>query len=430
MAQPSVELLQALLKLERQIREAPDPEALAKVITVQGQSVLGFKDAVFYSGANANRMRPRAASNETIIDPSSPVLAWIEKLFELHSSQLDSGSSFVASEDSRSPVKNFLPKNVLFIPLHHSKHGLLGCIVFTKTANFSRKEIFLINHVAGTISHALGVFFKKPKQVLGLGITQLAAFISIVVFLLSVFPINLTALAPVEVVSYQPEIIKAPFDGVIEEITVEPFSKVGPGTLIARLNNYRLKAVYDDVVQKVLKAESRISSKQGKSVGQGPQSDLENLKTIMQKTEKRLLQTNIRAQSNGIAIIKSPGEWKGRLVKAGEKILEIADPREVEFVLKIPARHADLISHGSSVKVFLDRSPFSSLAASVVDTSLVPAKSDTPEKYYIFKASLGESQTPPHIGQKGIARIYGERSNLLFLIFRGQMKFAQTIFGL
>ena len=99
MAQPSVELLQALLELERQIREAPDPEALAKVITVQSQSVLGFKDAVFCSGANANRMRPRAASNETIIDPSSPVCAWIEKLCELHSSQLDSGSSFVASED-------------------------------------------------------------------------------------------------------------------------------------------------------------------------------------------------------------------------------------------------------------------------------------------------------------------------------------------
>ena len=429
MAQPSVELLQALLELERQIREAPDPEALAEVITVQSQSVLGFKDAVFCLGANANRMRPRAASNKTIIDPSSPVLAWIEKLCELHSSQLDSGSSFVASEESRSAVENFLPKNVLFIPLYHSKHGLLGCIVFTKTAIFSRNEIFLINHLAGTISHALGIFLKKPKQVLGLGIPQLAAFISIVIFLISVFPINLTALAPVEVVPYQPEIIKAPFDGVIEEIIVEPFSEVGPGTLIARLNNYRLKAVYDDVVQKVLNAESRISSKQGELVSRESHSDLKNLGIIMQKTEEQLLQTNIRAQSNGIAIIKSPGEWKGRPVKAGEKILEIANPREVEFILKIPARHADLISQGSRIKVFLDRSPFSSLAASVVSTSLFPAKSDTPEKYYTFKASLEESEAPPQIGQKGIARIYGERSNLFFLIFRGQMKSAQTIFG-
>ena len=430
MAQPSVELLEALLKLERQIREAPDPEALAKVITVQSQSVLGFKDAVFCSGANAKRMRARAASNETIINPSSPVLTWIEKLCELHSSQLEKGSSFVASEDSRSPVRNFLPKNVFFIPLRHSKYGLLGCIVFTKTANFSGNEIFLINHLAGTISHALGVFFKKPNPLLGLGITQLAAFISIVAFLLSVFPIHLTALAPVEVVPYQPEIIKAPLDGVIEEITVEPYSMVGPGTLIARLNNYRLKAVYDDVVQKVLSAESRISNNQGELAGRESLSDLKTLRNIMQKTEEKLLQTNIRAQSNGIAIIKRPGEWKGKPVKAGEKILEIANPREVEFVLKIPARHADLIAHGSRVKVFLDSRPFSSLAASVVETSLVPAKSDTLERYYTFKASLEDGEAPPRIGQEGIARIYGERSNLLFLIFRGQMKSARTIFGL
>ena len=430
MAQPSIELLQALLKLEQQIRDAPDPEALAEVITVRSQLVLGFKDAVFCSGADAKRMRARAASNEAIINPSSPVLTWIEELCELHSSQLENGSSFVASEDSRTPVKNFLPRHVLFFPLQSSKHGLLGCIVFTKTVNFSESEILLINHLAGTISHALGVFFKKSSPLLGIGIAQFTVFISIIVFLLSVFPIHLTALAPAEVVAYQPEIIKAPLDGVIEEITVEPYAPVGPGSLLARLNSNNLMAVYDDVVQKVLHAESRLSNKEGEPVGQELQSDLETLRTIMQSTEEKLLQMDVRAETSGIAIIKSPREWIGRPVKAGEKILEIADPRKVELFLEVPARDVDLISQGSKVKIFLDRRPLYSLTAKVVETSFDLKESDPTRRYYTFKASLDDSEAPPPIGQKGIARIYGERTNLLFLIFHGQIKFAQTILGL
>ena len=79
---------------------------------------------------------------------------------------------------------------------------------------------------------------------------RLAAFIVVTLFLLSVFPMQLTTLAPAEVVAYQPEIIKAPIDGVIDEITVAPNTQVGPGSLLARLNNHNLKAVYDDVAQK------------------------------------------------------------------------------------------------------------------------------------------------------------------------------------
>ena len=43
----SIDFLQDLFELEREIREAPNTSALAKVITVRSQAVLNFKDAVF-----------------------------------------------------------------------------------------------------------------------------------------------------------------------------------------------------------------------------------------------------------------------------------------------------------------------------------------------------------------------------------------------
>ena len=424
----SIDFLQDLFELEREIREAPNPSALAKVITVRSQAVLGFKDAVFCAGSSAQKMRAQAASNSDLVDPSSPVLTWVEELCALHSSQLENGINFVASPDNDIKGKNLLPKHVLFVPLQSKNQGLLGCLVFTRTVKFSQHDILFINHLAGTIGHALAIFSRKPNPILDIGMAQLATFIVVTFFLLSVFPMHLTTLAPAEVVAYQPEIIKAPIDGVIDEITVTPNTHVGPGSLLARLNNHNLKAVYDDVAQKTLLAESRISNPQGKRVSEELRSDLEKSRARMESAEERLLQTDIRAETSGIAIVKAPGEWIGRPVKAGEKILEIANPREVELVLEIPAEDADLISQNSKVRIFLDRRPFSPLTANVIDNSLVPKKNKSNETYYTFKARLDEGVPPPSIGQRGVARVYGERSSLLFFIFREQMKFYRNTF--
>ena len=425
----SIDFLQDLFELEREIREAPNTSALAKVITVRSQAVLGFKDAVFCAGSSAQKMRAQAASNSDLVDPSSPVLTWVEELCALHSSQLENGINFVASPDNDIKGKNLLPKHVLFVPLQSKNQGLLGCLVLTRTAKFSRHDILFINHLAGTIGHALAIFSRKPNPILDIGMARLATFIVVTLFLLSVFPMHLTTLAPAEVVAYQPEIIKAPIDGVIDEITVTPNTHVGPGSLLARLNNHNLKAVYDDVAQKTLLAESKISNPQGKRVSEELRSDLEKSRARMESAEERLLQTDIRAETSGIAIVKAPSEWIGRPVKAGEKILEIADPRKVELVIEIPAEDADLISQNSKVKIFLDRRPFNPLTGNVIDSSLVPKKNKSNETYYTFKARLDEGVPPPSIGERGVARVYGERSSLLFFIFREQMKFSRNTLG-
>ncbi|MEC7552139.1 MAG: HlyD family efflux transporter periplasmic adaptor subunit [Pseudomonadota bacterium] len=424
----SIDFLQDLFELEREIREAPNTSALAKVITVRSQAVLGFKDAVFCAGSSAQKMRAQAASNSDLVDPSSPVLTWVEELCALHSSQLENGINFVASPDNDIKGKNLLPKHILFVPLQSKNQGLLGCLVLTRTAKFSQNDILFINHLAGTIGHALAIFSRKPNPILDIGMARLATFIVVTLFLLSVFPMHLTTLAPAEVVAYQPEIIKAPIDGVIDEITVTPNTHVGPGSLLARLNNHNLKAVYDDVAQKTLLAESRISNPQGKRVSEELRSDLEKSRARMESAEERLLQTDIRAETSGIAIVKAPGEWIGRPVKAGEKILEIANPKEVELVLKIPAEDADLISQNSKVRIFLDRRPFSPLTANVKKSSLVPENSKSNGTYYTFRARFDEGVPLPTIGQRGVARVYGERASLLFFIFREQMKFYRNTF--
>ena len=424
----SIDFLQDLFELEREIREAPNTSALAKVITVRSQAVLGFKDAVFCAGSSARKMRAQAASNSDLVDPSSPVLTWVEELCALHSSQLENGINFVASPDNHIKGKNLLPKHVLFVPLQSKNQGLLGCLVFTRTAKFSQYDILFINHLAGTIGHALAIFSRKPNPILDIGMARLATFIVVTLFLLSVFPMYLTTLAPAEVIAYQPEIIKAPIDGVIDEITVTPNTYVGPGSLLARLNNHNLKAVYDDLAQKTLLAESRISNTEGKRLSEELRSDLEKSRARMESAEERLLQTDIRAETSGLAIVKAPDKWIGRPVKAGEKILEIANPREVELVLEIPAEDADLISQNSKVRIFLDRRPFNPLRANVIDSSLVSKKSKSNRTFYTFRARFDEGVPPPPIGQRGIARVYGERSSLLFFLFRELMKFSRNTF--
>ena len=164
---PSIEFMQALFELEREIREAPDTDALAKVITVRSQAVLGFKDAVFCAGSSARKMRAQAASNSDLVDPSSPVLTWVEELCALHSSQLENGSTFVASADSHIQGKNLLPKHVLFVPLQSKNQGLLGCLVFTRTAKVFPARHFIHKSSRWHNRSCISYLFQKTQSYIG-----------------------------------------------------------------------------------------------------------------------------------------------------------------------------------------------------------------------------------------------------------------------
>ena len=138
----------------------------------------------------------------------------------------------------------------------------------------------------------------------------------------------------------------------------------------------------------------------------------------MESAEERLLQTDIRAETSGIAIVKAPGEWIGRPVKAGEKILEIANPREVELVLEIPAEDADLISQNSKVRIFLDRRPFNPLTANVIDSSLVPKKTNQMKRIIHLEQGLMRAYHLLPLGRGGSTGLRGALQPIIFYISR------------
>ena len=103
-------------------------------------------------------------------------------------------------------------------------------------------------------------------------------------------------------------------------------------------------------------------------------------------------------------------------VSVGEKILTIADPKKVEFLIWLPVKDSLIIREQSEVKVFLDINPIKPLKGKLLRASYQPSLSPEEVLSYRIGVSSYEGDEPPRIGLRGTAKLYGSRVTLILLL--------------
>ena len=142
----------------------------------------------------------------------------------------------------------------------------------------------------------------------------------------------------------------------------------------------------------------------------------------------RLNNSKIYTDRNGIAIVDKKNEWQGRPVSVGEKILTIADPKNVEFLVWLPVKDSLIIREQSEVKVFLDINPIKPLKGKLLRASYQPSLS--PEEVLSYRVGVSyEGEEPPRIGLRGTAKLYGSRVTLFYYLFRKPITFVRQLVG-
>ena len=435
-----------LIGLEKKTREAKTEDELNFVIVNETRQLVEYVSSFILLKTQTDNLTTKATSDLATIDRTSPLISYLEKIIN-HKDYKDSKNiqSIDLVKISKS-LKITKPKNIpnfiLQVPLFSPQEGFQGFLVLSKNENFSETEIDLLTHLASTFGHALTLFKKDisifkflKKNLSGRGFW----IVIFILVLVSLIPVKIKSTAPVDVIPSSPKLITAPFDGVVKNIVINNNDRVKVGDLVVLLedldlnNDYNLAQQSLQIAEKELlrSRQSSFSDKKEKAKLAELVAQVDLKKAELNSVSKRLKNSKLYSNQNGVAIVDRKTEWQGRPVSVGEKIITIANPNEIEFLIWLPVKDSLVIQKNSLVKVFLDINPMKSLEGKLLRASYQPSLSPEGILSYKLTASYdGNAMSLPRIGLRGTAKVYGSKVTLFYYLFRKPITFVRQLVGI
>jgi len=432
-----------LITLEKKFRMSESETELEFTCVNELRSIIDYNFLFLLTKSNLNKLKVKAISDISVVDRTAPAVTFIETLIKKDLIQSDEISE-LSLKDLENETDIVLPENFpnefVTVPLISPTRGNIGYWVMVRSERATNTEKELLLHISETFSHALSSFTSKNSimsffqkvftgWVKWLVITAITAAMFI--------PINMSALAPVEVIAKDPSIITSPVNGVIEKVLVNTNDPVSVGDDLVKLDDLNFKNNYEISLQELEVAEAELLRvKQSSFTNPDDKAKLVELSTEVGLKKKeaayakeQLNYSVITAETRGVAVVEDSIDWQGRPVRIGEKILTIADPNQVEFLIFLPTKDSLLIQESAEVKVFLDSDPLNSLDAEVIRTSYKPEL--TPENILAYRiyASIEDVAQNPRIGLRGTAKIYGEKTSLFYYLFRVPINLTRQFVG-
>tara|TARA_B100000287_G_scaffold307163_1_gene290299 strand:+ start:768 stop:2099 length:1332 start_codon:yes stop_codon:yes gene_type:complete len=432
-----------LIGLEKKTREAKTQDELNFVVANETRQIIDFVNSFLLLKAPTDKFQVKATSDLATVDRTAPLITYVENIVnnsgvnlkEIQNLELDK----VSKKLKLKKPKN-IPENFLFIPILSPQKGLQGYLLLSRNEKFIENEIELSRHLSVTYGHAFNTFLTDfslknffKKYLFG----SRSWIVILAIIFISIIPIKITSTAPVEVVPKNPILITSPFDGVVKNIVANNNDKVNSGDLLVLLedtdllNNYNLAKQSLQVSEKELlrSRQSSFTDNEEKARLAELVAQVELKKAEVESNGERLKNTKLYASQKGIAIVDQKNEWQGRPVSVGEKIMTVANPDKVEFLVWLPVKDSLIIRENSDVKVFLDINPIKPLEGKLLRASYEPSLS--PEEVLSYKIGVSyEGEVPPRIGLRGTAKIYGSKVTLFYYLFRKPITFVRQLIGI
>jgi multidrug efflux pump subunit AcrA (membrane-fusion protein) len=307
---------------------------------------------------------------------------------------------------------------------------------------WSDAERHIVNELADSFAHAWAGFLGGRRRSLlarlrgGRKYFRLAVAAAVIggMFL----PISLSALAPAEVVPFQPTIVRAPLDGVVDHFAVAPNAPVKEGQTLLELDPRAIQNKLDVAGKALAVAEAEYrQAAQEALFDEKSRAKLTVLKaradqrrTDVSYAQSLLDRIHVTASRDGLALFDDPNDWIGRPVTIGERLLEIADPTRGELEIWLPIADAITLKPGAEVEFFLNIAPGSPLHAMLRQASYEASLSPANLLGYRLKATLDDPSRMPRIGLRGTAKIYGEKVTLFYYLARRPLAAARQFLGL
>lgn len=428
------DLANALLNLERDARKA-DTEAELGYLMVNGsRAVVGYRQALLLLNSGPRNHKVVSVSSLSAIDRNSTFIRWIERLARKKIGGENAGKivSFdVRTEADKADLdaSSYPFAHLTFLPLQMRDGTVFGHLLLSSEREWDEQSLVAAARLCETYSHAWEALLgpKRIKRKLnsrtGLWIMALASIVAA-----GFAPIPLSVLSPAEVTPSSPFVVASPIDGVIETVSVDPNTFVTEGQLLFSFVDTDLRNRVQLAGQAVSVAEARYQQSLRTSFSDPTakrelaiaQSELQLKAGEYDYARELMKSTRVSAGASGLVLFADKDTWTGRPVATGERIMRIADPAKVEVTINVPVSDSIILEEGAPVELYLDSNPLESVNARVTRASFHAQPDGEGVLSYKVRAAflLAKGESPPRIGLRGTAKVFGETVSLAYYLMR------------
>ncbi len=434
----------AFLQLERSARHAQTPEALRYVMVNETKRLLDYRQAALALFVPPAAPRIEAIAGVAILERNAPFLRWQERVMAQRATteQVARVHPVEATDlalQEREEWSEWSAAHGLWVPLKTPDEQLIGALWLARDKPWQTSEQTLAEQLADAYAHAWVALVgeakatRAPRRFKALH----GALLALTLLALLCIPVRQSVLAPAQVVPLEPDLIAAPLDGVVASFAVEPNQQVQAGQELFRFEDTNLRS-RRDVAQRTLdvaKAELHRAS-QGAFTDRESSSQLALLKArvSLRQAELDYAQTLlervvVRAERAGVAVFSDQQQWIGRPVTTGERIMVLADPAKSGLRIDLPVGQSLQLEPEAEVVLFLDSDPLRPVGASLQRASYEAEPQADGTLAYRLDANFLTEQSPPRLGLRGTAKIYGESAPVFMYLFRRPLSALRQTIG-
>jgi Biotin-lipoyl like/HlyD family secretion protein len=428
--------LAAVLHLAQRAQAASSLADLAFSIVNETLSLLPYRQAAFFKIALSGQLRLSHASGLASVAEDSPYAVWLSQFAQRW--PRTAGLHHFSYSDAPLVAKDFvqgwaewLPDQLLVVPLHGPQSELLGVVMYARDDAWSEIELALLDtthrHYAYCMA-SMQLQRPQPWQGLARSLRSRGWWLALVLGLALLIPVRLTALAPAEVVALNALAVAAPQDGVIQKIHVQPHAPVKVGDLLFSLDDTTLKSRREVAAKGLLiaQADALIFQQRAfddvKSKGELASAfgRVREKEAELALIDSALARMDVVADRAGVAVFADTNDWIGRSVQTGERVMQLADPNQAGVLVWMPAADALNLEPGAPVRLFLHTQPLKPLVAQLLQTSYHVVPSPDGIAAYRLRAGFDAAPgaAPPRIGLRGTARVSGDWAMLGYYVLR------------
>lgn len=424
--------LATLLHLSKRARHAATAAELRFLLVNETNALFSYKQAAYFSHIRGVEV----LSGVGVVEQQAPYVQWLKKWFK--NNRQPKLMSFAVNLNSlgssHTDWKEWLPPHLLTVYIPAEKRYQGGALMLARETPFSEGEVALIEEwvdawrseyerkVPLSFKEKLG--FKAAssnRQKWVVRTFLLACFVAV-----SLVPVKLSVLAPAELIPLNPLIVRAPIDGVVDRILIEPNDKVEVGSALFEFDSDALKNRLDVAKKALATAEAEYRQRAQQALFDSEsKAQLAIAKSRIEEKQidvNYLLALNERAvvtsSHEGVALIDDPSQWSGRPVVTGERVLVVADQNEVivEGWLAISDRLQ--FELGSKVTLYLAADPITPISAQLTYVANQPEIQPDGNFGYRVRAQIDQQTSSARVGLKGTMRVDGERVSLIYWVLR------------
>jgi len=434
----------AQLELLRRSREAGDRAALQFIAVNDSFLLAPYRQAALWRRSAG----VLALSGVSQVERNGPYVQWLQAVCQALASR---ASGRQPSDHAAAPVQatdlpkalasdwdHWLPAQGLWVPLDAG----LGGMLFAREDPWSDEETaamadWLANWHNTCLAQAQQL---TQRQRWTRGLKRLPVFIAALAVLaaaMALVPVRLSVLAPAELVPAHPVAVRAPLDGVVQQLLVSPNEVVRAGQALFAYDDAALASRRQVATQALATAETELRQLDQQSLYDnkaraalpGARGNAVEKRAELALVDKQLKRSQVLAPSDGIALFDDASEWAGRPVNTGERVMRLAAPEDKEIEAWLAIGDAIPLPAGARVQLYLSASPTESLSGSLRYVSHEAQRRPDGSSAYRLRATL-DAATTQRIGVKGTARVAGDEVSLGYWMLRRPLGAVREWLGL